>query len=269
MADGPYIDLASDLHAELAPPAVAWPGDAAEHDLLLAGDVGRVMGGSFVRAVADAAERYRHVYVVLGNHEYYNAGRHTMEEVDTVARMQVTVLGNATLLQRDTAVTAEGITVAGCTLWSDTRACAPLVEAALADYRAIWVAGTGKYGGTARRVTAKDTSAAWERDATWLAETLAAARTPAIVLTHHGPHPACNPPDHAGGVLTPAFVSRLPLPPTAVAFVASGHTHGRVCAVTEEGVPLRSWCLGYAKELPGPYAPLRIHARTGRVACGA
>src|SRR6185312_17239095 len=108
MTEDACMDLASDLHVEFGPPAVAWPtdADAAGVDLLLPGDVGRVMDGSFLRGLTEAASHYRHVFAVLGNHEYYNAGKHTMEEVEAAARAQVAALPNVTLLQREAVRTA-------------------------------------------------------------------------------------------------------------------------------------------------------------------
>jgi hypothetical protein len=245
------MDIVSDLHYEFGTPSVVWPCDAAQHDVLLAGDVGCVMDGSFLRGVWSAASRYRHVYVVLGNHEYYNAWRIPMEEVERKARGYAKAFGNVTLLQREAVTTADGVRILGCTLWSDTRHCAKTVEAAMNDYRRIW---TDK-----GLITAEDTSRMWERDVAWLRTQLEAecSGAPVLVLTHHGPHPACNPPAYADSKLIDAFVSRAPIPWSKVSVSVSGHTHGRLHVFTEEGVPLLSNCVGYPREIPGPCRPLR------------
>lgn len=174
-----FLDVASDLHYEMpgGAPRIEWPADAGGLDLLLAGDVGRVTDGSFLRGVADAAARYRHVYAVLGNHEFYNSSGRAMDEVAAAAAAQAATLPNVTLLQRGAATTADGVRLLGCTLWSDTRGAADAVEAAMADYRLIWTRGAGKYGGSVRRATAADTSAAWAVDAAWLQGAIEATGT--------------------------------------------------------------------------------------------
>lgn len=264
--------VASDLHAELGKVDVeSWPW-ALDTDLLLAGDVGRVSDRSWLTAVARIAAKYRHVWIVLGNHDVYNAARHTPADIDAHAAEQTKQLRNVTLLQRGAAVTPEGVTILGCTLWSDVSGHEADVGAMLLDYRAIWVADAGsKYGGK-RRMTPSDSTAWWRRDVEWLREALRDAKKPTIVLTHHGPHTRLNPPAYADSPVTAAFVSDLPfaLPPDRVVAAVSGHTHGRLCVATDEGVPLVAHCLGYRGELAGPYAPrlLTVDLATGAVTLG-
>lgn len=258
-----YIDIASDLHAEMNCPDMQWPTDAHDSDLLLAGDVGRIASGSWLVALTAAAAHYRHTYVVLGNHEYYNSTRHTTAELEARAHAEAAALPNVTLLQRDVAVTAEGIAILGCTLWSDTRGHEATVEKAVADYRLVWTVGDNGHGSSKRRVVPADTSAWWERDAAWLTATLAEQTRPAIVLTHHGPHLRLNPPQYARSLLTAAFVSHVPLPRAKVLFSVSGHTHGRLRVTTEQGVPCIAHCLGYRGEFVRGYAPLRVSLSTG------
>lgn len=253
-----FLDLVSDLHAELGAPAVKWPSDAATRDILLAGDIGRVCDGSWLAQIKLVTAEYRHVYIVLGNHEFYNCSRKTVEEVEAIAREQISTVPNATLLQRSAATTKDNVKILGATLWSDARGQAAAVEASLSDYRRVWVAGDNGYGGTRRRATVADTSAMWERDVAWLQRALKDEPSPVVVLTHHGPALACNPPQFADNPLSSAFVSEVALPSDKVTLAVSGHTHGRVQAVSATGVPCVSHCLGYPGEIDGAYSPLRL-----------
>jgi predicted MPP superfamily phosphohydrolase len=290
------VHVASDLHVELQTRdaikdarAYAWPL-APHEDLFLAGDVGRVTDGSFLRALAHVAQRFRHVYVVLGNHEYYNSARRSMAEIESIAAAQVGVISNVTLLQRGRTTTAEGVVVLGCTLWTplldapcaDVRA----IEAAVSDFKRIWVPSTsedvgtrGFHGGSTRRLCARDVDAFFRRDRDWLLKELHVVRERnerVIVLTHHGPHPLCNPPEYATSGLQAAFVcgsaDDVPMSPDHVLVAISGHTHGRGDLRAPSGVRLVAHCQGYAgehsgksrgrdRDRDGPFAPLALALR--------
>eukprot|EP00179_Madagascaria_erythrocladioides_P026711 CAMPEP_0198351250 /NCGR_PEP_ID=MMETSP1450-20131203/102059_1 /TAXON_ID=753684 ORGANISM="Madagascaria erythrocladiodes, Strain CCMP3234" /NCGR_SAMPLE_ID=MMETSP1450 /ASSEMBLY_ACC=CAM_ASM_001115 /LENGTH=131 /DNA_ID=CAMNT_0044057145 /DNA_START=1 /DNA_END=392 /DNA_ORIENTATION=- len=120
------VQVVSDLHLEFESNAQCTaanytfrvPTPATERaSLALLGDIGYPFDESYARYVAACAERFRHVFVVCGNHEYYKQEHGAV--VERVAQLcaahdNVHFLNGAD----DDVVELDGVLVCGATLWT-------------------------------------------------------------------------------------------------------------------------------------------------------
>lgn len=90
----------------------------------------------------------------------------------------------------------------------------------------------------------------------WLAEEL--ARGPAVVVTHHGPHMASQPPPFRFGPLAPGFTSDCTeLFGEQVPLWICGHTH-YCCDFVEAGTRVVANQAGYPHEPVAGFEPVRL-----------
>jgi hypothetical protein len=235
--------------AELSPPALRWWRHLMERDrvvghprlgpdldavrgadlLILAGDID--YGVDAVRYAAEAAAYCGCPAVLVpGNHEFYDA-----EMTRTLAAMRAASSGRVDLLDGDRMDFDLGggrVAVLGATLWTDYRLhggdearvamAMRNAEGGLNDHRVIRH-GKGRF-------LPKDALALHWQARDWLADSLPRARAEAdrvVVVTHHAPTPAANPPRYADSRLSPAFASDLEAEIAAWQpdLWISGHTH--------------------------------------------
>jgi predicted phosphodiesterase len=213
------IQLASDLHLELL--ASTWPRErlvapAPGADVLvLAGDIDRGL-----RTIERFADWPVPVLYVAGNHEFYD---HEWEQLRDDLRQAAE--GTAVRFLDDDAVTLGGVRFLGSTLWTDYlsagQAPAEAMAAAegfLLDHRRIRT----RAGPFSAAQALKD----HQRSRAWLARELAIDRaTPAVVVTHHGPHPASIHARFAGSPINGAFVSDLADLVSQADLWLHGHVH--------------------------------------------
>ncbi|MCC0019867.1 MAG: metallophosphoesterase family protein [Nitratireductor sp.] len=222
--------ILSDLHQEF--PEFAWkPKIIPEHDaLILAGDI-HVPSASAI----DYAETLtdKPVFMVAGNHEYYNQDWNLMigEARERAARSP-----NVTFLEDDH-VMLDDVHILGCTLWTDFQLFPSypkenvvfLCERGMNDYRAI--KRRGETSGRRRRIRPEHTLARHQASRKFLEtemEFLRMARkigqekeqdpsatSPSsptekiIVITHHAPLFECVNPEFAHDILSAAYASNL------------------------------------------------------------
>lgn len=140
---------------------------------------------------------------------------------------QVHVLENE---RADFVISGRCVAVLGTTLWTDyclNRESQQAVamddaERALNDHRRIRYAG--------RRLRPQDALELHQGARAWLASAIPTARAEAdvlVVMTHHAPTPAANPPQYQGGKLSPAFASNMEVEVrnSGADLWISGHTH--------------------------------------------
>ena len=235
----------SDVHAEfratdrkfiasLDERIVVGPRGAAPSCLLLAGDIGWPRHLVYREFLARVAARFDHVFLVAGNHEYYQAGcggdnrpRKTMMPADRVMTMieneirAVTHKLASVVFLKDAHFDIPGTDVAvyGTTMWSDVAiADERYVEEHIGDYACI----PGFTVGYGRRLFAESRTKlgafldACERDG-----------KRAVVLTHHLPSYDLISAKYANERGNSAFASDLrdlADRPCVAAWVA-GHTH--------------------------------------------
>lgn len=188
----------SDLHLETEGEVDILRGAPTSFDaIVVAGDVDTPS----CRALFWLADRFqgcRMIYVP-GNHDRWSARleRVTHDEHDENGR-EVAARFNIDWLDRGS-VEVGGVTVHGCTLWTDLRLgygdlghSTGMARRGMNDYRRIRRRPSGRH----HYIRPEDTREWHRRDLAWLDGALAApdglARLrPAVVVTHHAPSPLC------------------------------------------------------------------------------
>lgn len=170
----------SDLHLEFGNPFVppVMEGDA-ETVLVLAGDISNKYGSlSWIREVAP---RFRHVVLVLGNHDYWKAH---LQALPGRIKEKLADVSNVSVLERD-GVLIDGVRFLGTTLWTDFDRENPLSVISFCRYmRDCDFIRTGGY----RRITGEDILQEHRRARHFLETNLAVPfEGPTVVVTHHGP----------------------------------------------------------------------------------
>eukprot|EP01105_Mastigella_eilhardi_P014328 TRINITY_DN3267_c0_g1_i2.p1 TRINITY_DN3267_c0_g1~~TRINITY_DN3267_c0_g1_i2.p1 ORF type:complete len:320 (+),score=86.56 TRINITY_DN3267_c0_g1_i2:81-962(+) len=208
------FQLLSDLHLEFPGHYENFHFEAAAPYLLLAGDVGDPYSQAYARFLHEQSQRFRKVFVVSGNHEFYG---HRHGEAEEMIRhvCKTAPAGNCTYLSRDsTLMEGSRLRVIGTTLWYD-----PHAVGHLNDYNYIRLNDGSLITG--------DTTTQWCSDeARWIRAELAnaAARDElAIVLTHHAPRPSAWCGD--GVEMRPTIQQACGCLPLWV----HGHTHNTRC----------------------------------------
>lgn len=108
--------------------------------LLLAGDIGYPNRKSYKHFIDMVSPKYKHVFVISGNHEYYKQHPSSMQDVDAMCRdiCNQAPHGNVRFLQNEAHQISEDISIYGGTAWT----CIPRskfrsVEASVRDYELI------------------------------------------------------------------------------------------------------------------------------------
>jgi predicted phosphodiesterase len=214
------VHVLSDLHLESGS-AAPEPTDA---DLVvLAGDIHVGTAG-----LEWARNHFagKPVVYVLGNHEFYH---HSIPEL-TEELKQASDGGPVHVLEND-AVQINGLTVLGCTLWTDYRiwpdedAAMQLAGDRISDHYLI------EMKRHKRLFRPWDAAKIFERSVAWLHEELGKhdpSRT--IVVTHHAPSRLSIAPHHEGSALNAAFASNLDelVADSGIPLWVHGHTHDNV-----------------------------------------
>lgn len=261
------LRYASDLHLEFNPAIERikslWdfrqdPGD--EYYLALLGDIGRPHHPALHNFLDNVAPKYKQIFYVPGNHEYYN-GRGTklthtsiLHELDTLCSSY----NNITLLNNSTA-TLGPLKIIGTTLWSHIPSeSKSQLESAINDYRLIYK--KEHFDADPTPITADDTNQ-WNADAIAFLQSEIAflqseiAQQPSIVLSHHAPlfsnaragHYTADP-KYLDGKNNYAFHNNLAhlIKPPIVAWLY-GHTH-YTSKFAHNGVTVATNQLGYEGE---------------------
>lgn len=230
------FQILSDVHLELNASAPSVTPMAPY--LCLLGDIGDpfdIKYSNFIRYCAGLFER---VFVIAGNHEFYENDYHdTLEQIERVCAgvPQAVFLNNSTYT-----LTHEGteITICGTILWSNVS---ELAFNRMNDGNYIVYDGVcltrGRY-------------LALHRECVEFIERTIASATDTdtlVVLSHHAPHPVmCG--KYQGNALSSGFASDLTrLLRTPVRAWLSGHTHQSL-TVDIGSVRLMSNCYGYDSE---------------------
>lgn len=258
------LQFVSDLHTEFLAPkykcfhmSKILPKPVAPAIALL-GDIGYPFEAGYAQVIAYCAANWERVFVVLGNHEYYQGhAKRTMPEIEAQASRICEQYSNVTCAVGCIQIEYNGVQLLLATLWSDLGATAEERSFALLmnDYKSIFVncgqnAGTGKI--RRRLVTPADLQKVHEDTRDWLTQELREydeLQMPTVVLTHHAPTFLLA----EGSSMTRAYASDLEhlMLPKTVAWL-SGHTHNcsalRVPNASQWGTLCASNCRGYPEK---------------------
>ncbi len=195
------IQIASDLHIEFK----KYDIDTSDTDLLiLAGDIDVGENGfCWIREkVKDIPVLY-----VLGNHEYYNNYYPLL--LETLRNKAQNT--NIHILEND-AVTIDGVTFHGCTLWTDfnlygnPEMASIKAQQSMYDYRLIWVKKDNMW----TNLRPADSFLMHQDSVCWLKDSLINSNTSTnIVITHHAPSNISVPEKFRNKHISSAFASNL------------------------------------------------------------
>ncbi len=210
------LHVLSDIHVEFE----HFDAPATDADVvILAGDihVGK-------KGVDWALQQFpdKPVLYVLGNHEFYGNAipRHTEKLREFAAGTNVQIL-------EQEALTLDGVTFLGCTLWTDfelfgdPRIAGYEATQTMTDYKKIRV--SPKYS----RLRSIDTCAIHHRSRRWLDSQLKEQPGNVVVITHHAPSLKSLPVSKHDDILSAAYVSELDefVSQSGARFWINGHLH--------------------------------------------
>ena len=234
------IQILSDLHNEFlrngrSTPAHHWNGIIPETDadvIILAGDIDvGTLGIEW--AIQESTRLCKPVVYVPGNHEFYHHEYFSLktEMIDLCRGTDVNCLSSGVFIHSD-------VRIIGTTLWTDyavnTQVPIDLVmESAISrmpDHRIIKF----KSGGETRVFLPSDALLIHQKELSWIEQQLARPfEGKTVVVTHHGPHPACQHPGFQVSEITGAFHSDLTNIINAydIDLWVYGHTHANLDVV--------------------------------------
>ncbi len=190
--------------------------------LFLAGDIGHVSHHNFKLFFDDVSKKFKKVFYVLGNHEYYyyfGSSAVSFRELYEKYREFFVQYDNVHMLKKDIAELEE-FTVLGCTLWSNADyRCEHLFN----DFRCINI----RNGKLLRKFKIDDYNKLHQESLEWLKNNYDPHK-PTIIMTHHPTtskyvsHPMFN---SKPAYQATFFCSEIEFNPTNKLICISGHTH--------------------------------------------
>jgi predicted MPP superfamily phosphohydrolase len=214
ISKGQYIELDTVLDV---------PENSKETNLIVAGDLGYPSLPNYKLFLQEASKRYAHVFLVLGNHGYY---QQSIDESNRTVQSIVELYSNVTLLNNDTHPLSEDLTIVGTTLWSPISSTnESYIKTYLNDYRCIY---TDKMSGKLLKVS--DVNAMYEENVNWLQHICETNKDKKlIIVTHHLPsNTKLIAERFKGSPLNEAFASDLEYlmkDNSNILYWCAGHTH--------------------------------------------
>ncbi|KAL4723862.1 hypothetical protein ACLX1H_009507 [Fusarium chlamydosporum] len=224
---GRKVQIMSDLHLELNRQYATFDFPVKAPFLILGGDIGRMIDyDMFLPFLARQTARFEKVFLVLGNHEFYEM---SYDEGIAKARQlekEETLGGKLVLLDRNRWDDPDSkLTIVGATLWSkiDSSA-AEIVTLRVSDFKKIsgW--------SVARHNEHHDRDLAYlSKTVTELSDLPSESQRTVLVVTHHAPCVAgSSKPAHANAPFRSAFSTDIIQArefAKGVAVWMFGHTH--------------------------------------------
>ncbi len=214
------LHIISDLHLEFGD---FDPPDTDADVVVLAGDT--AVGGAGIRW-AQTRLLNKQVIYVAGNHEFYKQAlpRHLQKLRDFAAGTNVHFLEND-------AITMDGVTFLGCTLWTDFALFGNAEIAQFEAQRGMMDYQVIRVDPSYRRLRPSDTKRMHAESVAWLAGELERRRGEKIVVvTHHAPSARSIAGQYARDLLSAAFASNLDavVAQSGAATWIHGHVHNNV-----------------------------------------
>lgn len=258
------IFYASDFHAEIR--GSSWRkhlqsliekhGDhLKQFDIILAGDNGSFLDLSFKTLVDAFAMSFRHVYFLLGNHEFFGL---SYELAIEKAFHLESLFHNVTFLHRKAVQTLDGYLLLGATLWSDASRWTTKelydIENGIGDFHKIQKQGSKNVQSNGSILWNADLmTEVHQEDLLFLENSLKENKndnSKTIVVTHFGPLELCNPKEFSGSKQSRQFCNDLSsllqtYKPKAWIY---GHVHGGNESFQFDETTVTRACIGYSFE---------------------
>jgi len=206
------IHLISDLHTEFEWYCIPELEDEANTIVILAGDIGvaKRPEQTYLPTVANAVKRFKHVFMVMGNHEHWDGSLNTTYGKIFHATLEY---DNFDLLEKETKV-IDGVAFIGATLWTDMDDNNPSVTlhaaSTIKDYKRIRVGPTEKpYRQNLRPL---DTMSHHQRAKEYIYADIKAqkdAGNKVVVITHHAPSYQSVAEPYKGRMINGAYCTEL------------------------------------------------------------
>lgn len=192
------LHILSDIHNEFE----TFAAPATDADIVvLAGDihVGK-------RGLDWALQQFpeKPIIYILGNHEYYGGAIPKL-----TGKLRELAAGTNLHILEQEALTLDGVTFLGCTLWTDfalsgdPRVAGYEATQRMTDYRKIRV--SPQYS----RLRSLDTAIIHQKSRLWLQSQLENLINDTVVITHHAPSKRSLSESHHGNLLGAAYASHL------------------------------------------------------------
>lgn len=258
------LQIVSDLHVEMMANTATIHQELVPRcdAIALCGDIGKPGSKSYNELIAHCSEKFRHVFVVLGNHEYY---KDKMSDVESRFAKLHSQFPNVYPLNRTELRVDIGdrrLRILGCTLWSHIPDNAMVaVTTLLNDYKLIYRTHIGSGDDRTTRITFEDTNEFHRRDRDWLqAKFNEDTATPTIVLTHYAPSMVgTSDPAFEGKLTNHGFATNLSsMFQPNIRLWAFGHTHYQ-CDYLHQGTRIVTNARGYTTKERVGYQPDKVY----------
>lgn len=143
--------------------------------LLLAGDIGNPCKKAYSKFIERAATKFEHVFIIVGNHEYYQPRNIPMQSVAATVATICAQFDNVHFLD-NSYYDLEGLRIIGSTLWSNIHKNAPDIN----DQKCV-------YTSVGMQATRKDIISLHHQAVEFISTAIANSDLPVLVLTHHLP----------------------------------------------------------------------------------
>jgi predicted phosphodiesterase len=183
------LQFVSDLHLDIHPlNSQSIPLNIGSKGIALLGDIGNPFKKSYSDLVLDCSERFENVFVIAGNHEYYNT--FGMDATKQKIREICDKKPNIHFLDNKIYDLGDDVRLIGSTLWSYVEPRArPMVKYMMNDYNHIYKS-VHPFGQEMQNIKVEDTCNMFEENVKFTEAELKEANKlgkKAIVLTHHAP----------------------------------------------------------------------------------
>lgn len=252
------LQIVSDVHLEFYSKKSIPKLEKHADNLALLGDIGKPFMETYKMFLEMQSEKFSKVFVIMGNHEYYN-GKKCVPEILDQAKKVCNEFHNVYLLDKETYDLTDKTTLLGCTLWSPANAYA--VEG-MNDFRKILVkwsrtSGTEEEWKLRKPITGQMYKTWHMEHVFWLEKEIEHCKKQgknAVVLTHHAPLKEMGG-KYIGSPLSSGYVSNLAhmFKPPVIAF-ANGHLHSN-CDIMLNDIRCVSNSMGYPHEQDTGYKP--------------
>jgi predicted phosphodiesterase len=249
----PTFQIASDLHLEFYDDPKDIPKLAVSADyLILAGDIGHPYNSHYVNYLTDLSGKYKTVFVVTGNHEYYckYSGENSLHTIESINEKIVEIcnsLPNVIFLNNKSFDIDDEIIIIGSTLWTNIPdKMKYYIKSRMNDYNYIWKKDNN---GNFMNIGPDDVCAMHQVNVSWLTSELdkyKGTNKKIIVVSHHLPSDVFVHDMYKGDRILSGFMTNLDhlIGPNIKCWIA-GHTHkcinetlnGVQCIVNPCGYP--------------------------------